>query len=753
MMIDRMNFRMLRFVKQIAWLAALAVLVLSRESAQAYALGGPIGNGPDSYQTTEIAYGLPGDLSAPKRAGQEYRRVNPILYYTGDYNFAQYFGAEGFKALDNCFAILNGVTNVDLYTSNLIEFPDAAERINQRAEGLELFDLKSMTLGLMTEQLGLFQPTRAVWVLRTRILPAGNPPCPAGEEYNVMMENLPIQASPADLNVQYSSYVNDTLYSYFIDEFCGTPPPNGPNADAVEFPVDPEAQTYTAVADYVSYWYSGLALGGYYTGLTRDDIGGLRYLISTNNINPESAGADTTEFYTNSQPAVITSQDLNLFTAQAATNGPAALTALYPGLIINSTTNSFGLTVTTNITERLVNSPLDPAGAPPSHPRFSTNYATNVTTFFNYTFGNIVTNQFSPLGLVGSVTLGLSNSPTSPAGTPATVVTNTKISYVNGTFGNFFLLPAGLCGAGIVSNILTQRVATTNAPTTNALITAGASNIVTFTSGTITFVTNATAIYLPVTCPTDTVGTRQGVAKLTFLRRDFDSLLNQFWVPVTNDYTLYELNTNLGASSSIIPEHIRRVVTTPDFLFDAADIGFANANTVVPLAFRRNVNFDQANVPANSAGPGTIDPPSTITFNTIAPSFGIVGGGSFGIAATPVLIWGSFDGTTNDPIIYPSTVSLAELESEVLGPFIVTTSLPNGVIGTAYSATLTGTGGQPPYTWSLTPGSAWPSGITNSPDGQIGGTPTGPAATYDLSIRITDSVTNFNDVTFTLTIQ
>jgi hypothetical protein len=741
----------MRLVKQFVWLAALAMLVLGRESARAFSLGGPIANGPDSWQTLEIGYNVPGDLTAPKQAGNEFRRVTPIMYYAFNVNYLNYFGLEGVKALDKAFALFNGVTNVDLYTSNLVEFPDAAQRVNMRAVSLELTDVKSMTMGAMTEQLGLFQPGRAVWVLRNRFLPVGAT-CPTGEEYDVMQRNLDILSDSTDF--RYNSYVNDTLYSYFIQEFCSTVPPGDPTADAVEFPVDPDAQTFTAVADYGSVWYAGLALGGYYTGLTRDDVAGLRYLIETNNLNPEDTGSDTIGFITNSQPTFIATQDLNLFTARAATNGPAALTLLYPGLIINSTVTTVIKTITTNINQGLKNAPLDPAGTAPTHPFFTTNYNTNVVNGFQYTFGNLVTNSFSTLGLVGNINLTLSNPPLSPAGTIPTLSINPKVSLVHGTFGNFFILPPNLCAAGIQSNILTQVIATTNLPTTNALI-VGATNLVSFTPGSITFFTNSTVVYLPVTCPVDPVATRQGVGKLTFLRRDFDSLLNQFWSPITNDYTLYALSTNLNESPSIVPEHIRRVVTAPDFLFSASDLGFANATTLSPFRFSRNVPFNQANVPNNAAGPGTINqvPTSTITFNSMAPVFGIIGGGSFGTAQSPELIWGSFDGTTNDPIVYPNGASVTQLENQVLGPFIVTGSLPNGSIGNAYSANLTGTGGQPPYTWSLSPGSAWPSGLTNSVDGQISGIPTGPAAVYDLSIRITDSASNFNDVLFTLTID
>jgi hypothetical protein len=50
-------------------------------------------------------------------------------------------------------------------------------------------------------------------------------------------------------------------------------------------------------------------------------------------------------------------------------------------------------------------------------------------------------------------------------------------------------------------------------------------------------------------------------------------------------------------------------------------------------------------------------------------------------------------------------------------------TLPNGFQGTAYSQTLTGTGGTGPYTFTLTSG-ALPNGLTLSSGGVISGTPT-----------------------------
>ena len=74
---------------------------------------------------------------------------------------------------------------------------------------------------------------RWVWCLHDR----NGTPCPAGILYSVIKRNSDIQAT--DINTsQYSSFVNNTLYSYEIIEFCtGTPF----LADAVEFAVDPLA--------------------------------------------------------------------------------------------------------------------------------------------------------------------------------------------------------------------------------------------------------------------------------------------------------------------------------------------------------------------------------------------------------------------------------------------------------------------------------------------------------------------------------
>jgi len=69
---------------------------------------------------------------------------------------------------------------------------------------------------------------------------------------------------------------------------------------------------------------------------------------------------------------------------------------------------------------------------------------------------------------------------------------------------------------------------------------------------------------------------------------------------------------------------------------------------------------------------------------------------------------------------------------------ITTTILPDGYVGTAYSQTLTATGGKTPYTWSITAGTL-PSGLSlNASSGVISGVPT-DAGSSAFTVRVTDN--------------
>jgi hypothetical protein len=809
-MIVTMNFSMLRILKQIVLLAGF---IIGCESAFGFALEGPIGGNQDVYQTAAIGYGLGSgtfpaggavstvggyapfpvtnepptflipteDMATPKNIAQGYRRNTPIMYYSFDRSFLDFFGTNGAAEVDKAMAMYNSLSNVSSYSVDLSEFPQNSRRINPRAGAASLLDIRSVTLGLMTEQLGFWQPVRWIWALheRNHTSVPGFPPCPGGMEYTIDRRNLDILSSDAS-SYQYSSYVNGVLYSYDIVEGCVTTPA----ADAVEIPVDAlDIKKYSAVADYTSQDYSGLIPGVFYTTFTRDDIGGLRYLIRQGNFGPETIGPRTVEFITNSVTTNVSTFDLNLFAAQALTNDAVGLSALYPGLV-DVSSNYLALAITTNINVTLFNSPTDPAGLPPTHQRFTTNYSTNVVTFFAHSFGNVVTNTFSPSGLVASVIFGLTNSPLSPAGTLPTITTNIKPAFVKGVFGDFFLLPTNDCAVQVLSNFFTTVIATTNLPTPVGGGTTGTNTTIAFTPGSVTFFTNHVVVYIPVNCPTNVEGTYGGIEKIRFIRRDYDSLVNQAWDPVTNDYTLVELT-----NSAFIPRHLQRAVPRPDFLFTAADLALdfnltysntvAGATESLNLAQTlggavgmydviRTINYNQTARPGNEAGPGTIESPlvlpTLMIFNKVGPLYQnnnlFLGSTNLFFLSentqSPLfnLSWGSFDGTTNAPRVYPSGTSINELESALTGPAVTTSGVPTAHIGVSYTTQLNAVGGQPPYTWSLAPGSpSLPAGLNLSPNGQITGMPSGPAAIYDFTVRVTDSAGVFRDLAFAITVS
>jgi hypothetical protein len=83
----------------------------------------------------------------------------------------------------------------------------------------------------------------------------------------------------------------------------------------------------------------------------------------------------------------------------------------------------------------------------------------------------------------------------------------------------------------------------------------------------INWFTNHSLASYPVECLTNTIALRQGIEKVTFIRRDYDSLLGQFFNPVTNNYTLTAVTNN-----HLFPQHVQRVVSGPDILFTAAPL-------------------------------------------------------------------------------------------------------------------------------------------------------------------------------------
>ena len=712
---------MLRLLKRVAWLGVLAA---GLPSAQAFSTGGPFN---EAWQVRDLGYniGERGDIMGPMNIGEDYRRNTPILYYAFDENFLDYFGSNGVAAVEQAFAILNNLAPVSSYSADLSEIPLEAKRFNQTAGALKLIDLKSATLAILMEELGLADPIRYTWTLHDRNPGAA---CPVGMEYLVTKRNFGIVPSDLD-QLQYSSYVNGVLFSYFIQEYCANPPFGSGLSEAIPIPVDVplNASRFTPVA---SAQLNTLAPGGFYTGLTRDDVAGLRYLLRAGHVHWEDVPTNSFVFVTNNAPTglqLIVTTNLTLLAAQSLTNDDATLLGLYPGLAIvpGSTIPSFINAVTTNVTAYYTNVPWGPVGSPPVL-QYATNYDTNVMFVYTRQLANVITNTFSTVGLVTVIDTNIYFPSSGPAGYFTTNTTTTTM-LTNLVSGDFYIDTNG-CGLQILSNVLTKAFGITNTLIVTNTPTNAASGTFLLSRTYINWFTNHNLASFPVLCVTNEPSLRRGIEKITFVKTAYDSLLGRFYAPQTNFFTM----TAVTNSTNWVQTY-QRVASVPDFLFTARDMLPGPAAALNWFDMARSISFNAANALPGLAGPGTIDPPTTITFNKAGPVlYNVVTNRIWSLDelfSAQDVMWASYDDSTNAPVVYPNGTSIAAIESQMLMQ-VTSVTLPPAHVGTAYTTQLTGTGGVLPYAWSLAPASppapSWLTGVPVFPaysDGHLLGTP------------------------------
>jgi hypothetical protein len=766
---------MLQSLKKIL---GILLLALGLQTSWAFSLLGPSATYPgvpagfgDSWQVVDIAYnpipningGIPPFFAdtlqtGPKNIGEEYRRNTPVMYYACDSSFLDFFGSSGSAAVDQAFTILNNsLTNVDGYSPALTEFPLNSQGENFKASALGLLDVKSKTLALMVEQLGLADSIRYVWCLHNRYQPPGTT-CPVDTTYQVVMRNFDITASPLN-QVQYSPYVNGSLYTYLIDEDCGAPG-SPPDADALEILVDPLVYN----PPVASLNEAVLLNGAFFTGLTRDDEAGLRYLLTTNNVLYESPFAGSTLVSSTGvsggtnygAPFLLYSSNYTAFAEAALTNDPITLSNLYPGLIINSYSNYFVVVYTTNYFIAYYTNQIGAPVGSPQIPVTGQTVTPSVVTDYSYNFANvfIFTNGFSNNSTATLLTTNVQQKVGSPAGTLITNVTSSPITLAGVPSGDYYIW-TNPCGPNLILyTILTNPVVAI----TNATVVSTNSSGYYSSQTLITYSTTHVFVAEPIICgnvstggtATNTPGLYQGIGKMQFIKTSYDSLIGQFYQPVTNTYTMVRISNNQSANQTY-----QRVVTQPDFLFTAADLlpGPAAINSVNPV-FTRSLSF-QFNFTNGLAGPGVINPGSTITYNKVGPVYLNTGTAFLNQyeAGLDDFIWGSFDGTTNDPVVYPNGTSLANLANEVLVN-LTPAGLPVGTNGVAYATTtFVATGGPitAPFTWSL-PSGGLPTGLTLSSGGTISGTPT-QSGTFDFILELTDSLSRTVTWSYSITIN
>jgi hypothetical protein len=361
-----------------------------------------------------------------------------------------------------------------------------------------------------------------------------------------------------------------------------------------------------------------------------------------------------------------------------------------------------------------------------------------------------------------------------PFGLPGTnaIATNvtTRLRIQTGPVGEFAILPTNFCDISIAGVQFTNVIPQTNIVATFTNIAAQTNlvpgQVLQSTLSTVIYFTNHLFVYFPISCTVSNVSERQGLDKISFVRHDFDPLLSRFFSPVTNDFDVVAQTTN----NIRYIEHYRRIVTRPDILLAAGDgnltsLGGFAVETVDHSGASAPI-FNASTVPPNpipTAGPGTIEGQGgaagmVLTFNKVGPTY-FNSATSFLDENNSIFYyqWASFDGSTNAPILYPSSASLAGLQQQ---SFIQVSPsfLPAGAFGTAYSASLSVSGGTAPYVWTLSPGSSpLPPGLNLTFDGDgseatISGTP-GIPGNYVFVVRVTASGGLFVDTPYDIIVS
>ena len=262
-------------------LAALAGVMGFGSSALAFSLAGPYAIGADGavWQVSRIGYNLPGDVMGPMNAaaGEEYRWNVPTLYYAYDASFLDFFGTRGRDEVEKAVKIFNDLppaTQLDVD-----DYPMTAERLNARASALGLLDLKTVAMKALTEEIGLISPNRYIYCLRNRRVLTQNR-FPVG--FNLIRRSFdPITAAE-------SPYINGRLWDLFAIFDLDNPP----YSYTANFPVDPlDEGRFDPVASIFDPSVGAItplfAAGTFFTGLTRDDVGAIKFSYQTANRNFE----------------------------------------------------------------------------------------------------------------------------------------------------------------------------------------------------------------------------------------------------------------------------------------------------------------------------------------------------------------------------------------------------------------------------------------------------------------------------------
>jgi len=645
--------------------------------------------------------------------GEEYRWNSPVLTYSYDESFLNYFGSNGVVAVEKAIEILNSIppassikTNYPPASSgenNLWNYPTRPDRFHARAYNNRVLDIKSYALAQLFSFMGLGYPEDSAFQL---------------EFGSVALRNWdPISYAP-------SKYVNGSLLSWVV---------NGNNA--LPFPIDVTKPVRTLAGS--SYHRDPrLSEGKYLVAPTRDDIGGYKYLYRKDNFNIEGLPPFTYQMVTNqpdlTNPAIF-SVDLRWFSKESKTNVPASFKQFVltnqwwgpvytnlnvPPLLVLKTNVNWEMGWTTNVTPYLTNFPWTPVGQPATLVYLTNKYRTFQPSY-DYIFGNVITNIHVPREESKVLYRSWEVTPNAPlwsvvGSVPTT--TNYTTTILNDDFphGEIIILPTtNVVGYHFTEmqfeevNTLTNLLTGTNnlanpggaLPGQGGGLGAGGAAVTNFVGvmeDEVWQSTNHAYLAYPIVLQTNAllIG---GIDKVRYVRVQGDSLvttnyspsrfLNQYKFPDLEKQTFTYVipNSAVGLTNAALPSFqyevdyvdngVRKTgkfikfFTSPDIMITALNGPSILTSGYVPPAAVNN-NALNGMWTQNLYGPGVIQPSGNmvIGFNKIGihwdldPTFFLNEENQ-----APGWVWGHFDGTTDELMLFPNSQTVLDLEREIYG--------------------------------------------------------------------------------------
>ena len=646
--------------------------------------------------------------------GEEYRWNSPVVTYSYDESFLNYFGSNGVVAVEKAMGILNAIPPASSImttyppsssdgNNNLWHYPTRPDRFHARAYNDRVLDIKSYALAELFGFMGLGNPEDSAFQVEFGV---------------VALRNWdPVTYSP-------TKYVNGSLLSWTVL-----------GGDALPFPIDvtKPVRTLAGTSDNRN---PRLAEGKYLVAPTRDDIGGYKYLYRKDNFNIEGLPPFTYQMVTNqpnlTNPAIF-SVDLRWFSKESKTNTPASFKQFVmtnqwwgpvytnlnvPPLLVLETNVTWKMGWTTNVTPYLTNFPWTPVGQPATLVYLTNKYRIFKPSY-DYIFGNVITNIHVPADKSEVLYRSWEVTPNAPlwsvvGSVPTT--TNYTTTVLNDDFphGEIIILPTTNVVGYHFTDMQFEEVNTlTNilTPTNNLANPGGAlpgqggglgaggaaiTNFVGVMEDEVWQSTNHAYLAYPIVLQTNAL-LLGGIDKISYVRMQGDSLvttnysnsrfLKDYKYPNLEKQTFTYVipNSAVGLTNAALPSYqyemdyvtngIRKTgkfikfFTRPDVMFTAinAPPSIMSTNTPPSIVDNNSINGMQT---AGLSGPGVIQAAASmnIVFNKIGIHWELDPFWFYNEEnQAPGWIWGHFDGSMNEPMVFPNSQTILDLERQIYG--------------------------------------------------------------------------------------